>query len=56
MTMNVSKGTMILNFVINLLFSGSLNLLWALIETQQMIVMLPLFEVKMPGNARDFFV
>ena len=46
---------MIFNFLANIFVSGSLNAIWSLIETQQMIVMLPLFDVIMPGNARDFF-
>ena len=46
---------MIFNFLTNIFVSGSLNAIWSLIETQQMIVMLPLFDVSMPGNTRDFF-
>ena len=50
-----SKAAIVGNFVANIIVSGSLNMIWALIEIQQIIVMLPLFHVDMPGNARDFY-
>ena len=50
-----SKAAIVGNFVVNIIVSGPLNLVWALIEIQQIIVMLPLFHVDMPGNARDFY-
>lgn len=38
-----SKVAMASNFVMNILISASLNQLWAMINTQQLIVMMPLF-------------
>jgi len=43
------------NFVLNLFISASLNQLWAMINTQQLIVMMPLFQIEMPANAGIFF-
>lgn len=43
------------NFAMNILISGSLNQLWSLINTQQLIVMMPLFQVVLPANAGLFF-
>ena len=43
------------NFAINFAFSASLNQLWALINTQQLIVLMPLFKVNIPANAGMFF-
>jgi len=43
------------NFVINLLLAASLNQLWSTIHTQQIIVLMPLFKVNLPGNAAVFF-
>ncbi len=43
------------NFVINILISASLNQLWAMINTQQLMVMMPLFKIEMPANAGIFF-
>jgi len=43
------------NFLINILISASLNQLWAMINTQQMMVMMPLFKIEMPANAGIFF-
>ena len=44
----------ILNFIINLAFSASLNQLWSMINTQQIIVLIPLFKVMVPLNATKF--
>ena len=38
-----SKTAMGTNFVINIFLAGSLNQLWSMINTQQLIVMMPLF-------------
>jgi len=45
---STSKAAMIGNFILNLSLSASLNQLWAMINTQQMIVMLPLMKVILP--------
>ena len=50
-----SKAFMISSFVFNLLLSVSLNQLWALINTQQLIVLMPLFNISIPANAGMFF-
>ena len=50
-----SKYILLVNFVINLTLSASLNQLWAMIETQQLIVMLPLCAISLPLNAAAFF-
>ena len=46
---------MIFSFIANLLVSASLNQLWALINTQQLIVLMPLFKTNIPANAGMFF-
>lgn len=43
------------NFVINVFISASLNQLWSMINTQQLFVMMPLFQVELPANAGLFF-
>jgi hypothetical protein len=43
------------NLVLNILMSASLNYLWAMVNTQQIILMLPLFNLSLPGNAGIFF-
>jgi len=41
--------------VINLLLAGSLNFLWSMLHTQQIVVLLPLNDVSFPGNASYFY-
>ena len=43
------------NFAFNLLISASLNQLLTLINTQQLIVLMPLFKINLPANAGLFF-
>lgn len=43
------------NFIMNLVLSTSLSQLWSLVNTQQIIVFLPLFRVTLPANAKVFF-
>jgi hypothetical protein len=43
------------NFVLNIFLSASFQQLWSMINTQQIIVLLPLFDVQMPANAQIFF-
>ena len=43
------------NFVLNVFLSASLQQLWSMINTQQIIVLLPLFNIGMPANAQIFF-
>lgn len=44
----------LVNFLINIAFSASLNQLWSMINTQQIIVLIPLFKVQVPLNATQF--
>ena len=39
------------NFMLNFILAGSLSSLWQMIESQQLVVILPLFNVIMPANA-----
>ena len=41
--------------MINFFLAGSLNQLWALIRSQQIIVLMPLYNVSLPANAGFFF-
>ena len=50
-----SQVAIIGNFVLNMALSASLNQLWAMINTQQLFVMLPLFKLTLPRNAESFF-
>ena len=49
-----SKATIGTNFVINILMSGSLQQVWAMVEPMQVIVHMTLFDVKPPGNVNAF--
>ena len=46
---------MIFSSILQLLIGASLNQLWALINTQQLIVLMPLFKTNIPANAGLFF-
>ncbi len=43
------------NFAINLVLSAGLSQLWSMINTQQIIVVMPLFNTNIPANAGMFF-
>ena len=43
------------NYVLNFLLAGSLNQLWALIRSQQILVLLPLYKITLPANAGNFY-
>ena len=43
------------NLAFNFVFSASLNQLWAMVNTQQLIVLMPLFRVNIPANAGSLF-
>ncbi len=47
--------TLSTNYAINILLAGSLNQLWALINSQQIIVLFPLYRVNMPANAGIYY-
>lgn len=52
---NGSSLALASNFVLNLALAGSLNQLWSLIRSQQLIILLPLFNVILPANAGMVF-
>jgi hypothetical protein len=43
------------NMALNIILSASLQQLWSMINTQQIIVLMPLFTIKLPPNAGVFF-
>jgi hypothetical protein len=43
------------NFVMNFFLTAGLSQLWSMINTQQIIVMMPLFNLNLPANAGMFF-
>ena len=43
------------NFILNLMMSSSLNMLWSMINTQQLIVLMPCFDIQIPANVQMFF-
>jgi len=46
-----SNAAVVSNLMINLVLSGAMNLLWGLINSLQLIVVMPLFQVFIPSNA-----
>ncbi len=44
------------NFAINIVLSSSLNLLWGLLKTLQLLSHLPLLKINFPANAKTLFV
>jgi hypothetical protein len=50
-----SSVAVIGNVLFNFALSASLNQLWSLINTQQIIITIPLFNMVLPDNAADFF-
>ena len=50
-----TQAVMAGNLVLQLFLSASLNYLWAMINTQQIILMMPLFNLALPANAGIFF-
>ena len=50
-----SQAALMGNFFLNLALSASLNQLWGMINTQQLLVLMPLLQVILPGNAQTFF-
>ena len=43
------------NFALNVVLSAGLSQLWSMINTQQIIVVMPLFNTNIPANAGMFF-
>jgi hypothetical protein len=50
-TTTATTAVMVGNVAGNLVMSTSLNFLWGMINTQQLIVLMPCFDVIMPANA-----
>jgi hypothetical protein len=50
-----SSAAVIGNVLFNFALSASLNQLWSLINTQQIIITIPLFDMVLPDNAAAFF-
>jgi hypothetical protein len=50
-----TKGVSVGNFFLNLLMSSSLNMLLSMINNQQLIVLMPCFDLQMPANVQMFF-
>ena len=50
-----NKLTLSSNYVVNVLMAGSLHQLWTLIESQQIIVLFPLYDISMPANTGMYF-
>jgi len=36
-------------------YSALLNFVWSMVDTQQIVILLPLFKIELPPNAADFF-
>ena len=43
------------SFGLNIILAASLQQFWSLVNTQQILVLMPLFNVRLPGNAAVFF-
>lgn len=44
------------NFALNIVMSSSLNMLWGLINTLQLIAHMPMFAINFPANAKLLFL
>ena len=52
---NLTDGALISNFIVNLLFSFGMNLLWGLLHAMQIVAHFPLINIMMPSNAGILF-
>ena len=52
---NFSNAALVGNFVVNLLLSGTMSLIWGLLHSMQIIAHFPLINVMMPTNAHILF-
>ena len=50
------KVALVSNIILNFFLSASLQQIWSMINAQQLVVLLTLFNVKMPANASIFYV
>ena len=53
-TENSTKSGVGCNIIVNILLSGSLYLVWAMINGLQVVTHLPLYNVSSPGNVNAF--
>jgi len=49
------QGTVLTNFVVNLLLSGSLQYIWGMINSLQIVFHMPGCAVNLPGNAKVIY-
>ena len=47
-----SKVTALINTAVNIILSSSMQLLWSMVNTLQVIVHLPLLNIRFPQNAQ----
>jgi hypothetical protein len=52
---SASNGVLASNLVLNIVLSASLQQLWSMVNTQQLVVLMPLWNIKLPANAAMFF-
>ena len=52
---NFTNASLVSNFVVNLLLSGAMNLLWGLLHAMQIVAHFPLVNVMFPANAYMLF-
>lgn len=50
-----SNGIMATNMFLNVILSASLQQLWSMVNTQQIVVLMPLWTVQLPSNAAMFY-
>ena len=43
------------NLALNIILSASLQQLWSMVNTQQLVVLMPLWNIRLPANAALFF-
>ena len=53
-TETTTFASFISSFIVNLLIAGSMTEVWAMINGLQIIVYMPLFKLKSPGNVNTF--
>lgn len=52
---NFTNASLVGNFLLNLLLSGAMNLLWGLLHAMQIVAHFPLINLMMPSNAQMLF-
>ena len=49
------KSGVIINFVVNMVLSGSLQFIWGMINSLQIVFHIPGCSIKMPGNVNGVY-